>query len=150
MSNSHTPPIELPDLKDGTEAAVRDGLWGHRDSIAKALNCDMILDIDVSDEGRRFVFVDFKDRHEIEWQQRFVLSPIPTGGNALVSVGDPIPLDEELRASLKRVGARAREAAFAAGRPVVVLRGGSLVEEFPDGTTRTIESLNAKENGDRK
>lgn len=41
--------------------------------------------------------------------------------------------DEELLAALKRVGQAARDAAFAAGRPVVVLRDSMLVAIYSDG-----------------
>jgi hypothetical protein len=46
--------------------------------------------------------------------------------------------DEQLRAALKRVGRDAREAAFAAGRPVVVIKDGSLVALYGDGTEEVI------------
>jgi hypothetical protein len=49
--------------------------------------------------------------------------------------------DEQLRAALKRVGKDARQAAFAAGRPVVVVKNSLLVALFPDGTEQILESL---------
>jgi hypothetical protein len=55
--------------------------------------------------------------------------------------------DEDLRAALKRVGQQAREAAFAAGRPVFVIKGNSLVAVHPDGTEEIVESLPPKSDG---
>jgi hypothetical protein len=49
--------------------------------------------------------------------------------------------DEQLRAALRRVGRDARQAAFAAGRPVVVVKDSLLVALFPDGTEQILESL---------
>jgi hypothetical protein len=49
--------------------------------------------------------------------------------------------DEQLRAALKRVGRDARQAAFAAGQPVVILKGNTLVELHADGTEKVIETL---------
>ena len=46
--------------------------------------------------------------------------------------------DEQLRAALKRVGADARRATFAAGRPVVIIKDGSLVALYGDGTEKVI------------
>ncbi len=154
MDNNLRSPIEVSGVRDGPETAVRRALWEQRSKIAKGMrnDCDLILDIDVSDEGPRFVFVDFKDSHDIEWQQLFELCPTATGGMGLVFRGDPTPLDEAIRAAAKRVGPTARKAAFAAGRPVVVWRDGALVEEYADGTTRTIDSDSEinKDAGQRK
>lgn len=44
--------------------------------------------------------------------------------------------DEQLREALKRVGSDARQAAFAAGRPILIVREGQLVEQHADGTER--------------
>ncbi len=41
--------------------------------------------------------------------------------------------DEELRAALRRVGEHARQQAFSAGKPIVILRGTDLVWIYPDG-----------------
>jgi hypothetical protein len=49
--------------------------------------------------------------------------------------------DEELRAALKRVGRDARQAAFAAGQPVFIMKDGALVALYPDGTEKVLESL---------
>jgi hypothetical protein len=49
--------------------------------------------------------------------------------------------DEQLRAALKRVGRDARQAAFAAGRPVFVVKGNAIVALHPDGTEEIVESL---------
>lgn len=49
--------------------------------------------------------------------------------------------EEQLRAALKRVGRDARQAAYKVGRPVVIVKGASLVELHPDGTERIIEPL---------
>ncbi len=46
--------------------------------------------------------------------------------------------DEQLRAALRRVGRDARLAAFAAGRPVVIIKGGSLVALYEDGAEEVI------------
>ncbi len=47
--------------------------------------------------------------------------------------------DEQLRAALKRMGDKACQATFAAGRPVVVFRHGALVALYPDGTEKILE-----------
>ena len=49
--------------------------------------------------------------------------------------------DEQLRAALKRVGQDAREATFAAGRPVVIAKGELLVALHADGTEEVIGPL---------
>jgi hypothetical protein len=49
--------------------------------------------------------------------------------------------DEQLRAALKRVGREARRRAFAAGQPVVILKGSALVELYPDGTEKVIKEI---------
>lgn len=49
--------------------------------------------------------------------------------------------DEQLRAALKRVGSAARQEAFAAGLPVVVLKGTAIVALFPDGSEKIIKTL---------
>jgi hypothetical protein len=49
--------------------------------------------------------------------------------------------DEQLRAALERVGRNARAAAFAAGRPVVVIKNDSLVELYPDGSEKILRPL---------
>jgi hypothetical protein len=49
--------------------------------------------------------------------------------------------DEQLRAALKRVGKEARREAFAAGRPVIVVKGRSLVALYADGTEKIVEPL---------
>ena len=56
--------------------------------------------------------------------------------------------DEQLRAVLKRVGQDARQRAFAAGRPVFIVKGTSLVALHADGTEEIIECLGSdKESG---
>lgn len=42
--------------------------------------------------------------------------------------------DDELRAALKQMGEEARTAAFAIGRPIMVLKDGQLVLLCPDGS----------------
>ncbi|HEY7153022.1 MAG TPA: hypothetical protein VH575_03585 [Gemmataceae bacterium] len=49
--------------------------------------------------------------------------------------------DEQLRAALKRVGRDARQEAFAAGRPVIVIKGNAIVALHPDGREEIIEPL---------
>lgn len=49
--------------------------------------------------------------------------------------------DEQLRAALKRMGRDARTAAFSAGRPVIVVKGSSIVALHPDGSEEIIEAL---------
>ncbi len=49
--------------------------------------------------------------------------------------------DEQLRAALKRMGRDAREATFAAGRPVVVIRDRSIIAVFADGSEVLLEQL---------
>jgi hypothetical protein len=49
--------------------------------------------------------------------------------------------DEQLRAALKRVGREARRKAFAAGQPVVILKGSALVEVYADGTEKVIKTI---------
>jgi hypothetical protein len=48
---------------------------------------------------------------------------------------------EQLRDALRRVGQDARRAAFAAGRPVFVVKGTMIVALHPDGTEEVVESL---------
>jgi hypothetical protein len=55
--------------------------------------------------------------------------------------------DEQLRAALKRLGSDARRATFAAGRPVVIVKRGSLVAVYADGTEVILEPLNPAANG---
>jgi hypothetical protein len=52
--------------------------------------------------------------------------------------------DEQLRAVLKRVGQDARQKAFAAGRPVFIVKGTSLVALHADGTEEVIECLGSE------
>jgi hypothetical protein len=54
---------------------------------------------------------------------------------------EPEFTDEQLRAAVKSVGRDARKAAFAAGRPVFIIKGTSLVALNPDGTEKIVESL---------
>jgi hypothetical protein len=49
--------------------------------------------------------------------------------------------DEQLRAALRGVGRDARQAAFAAGRPVFIVKGTALVALHADGTEEIIKSL---------
>lgn len=49
--------------------------------------------------------------------------------------------DDQLRDALKRVGQSARQAAFAAGLPIVVARGSKLVAIYADGTEKIIGPL---------
>jgi hypothetical protein len=55
--------------------------------------------------------------------------------------------DEQLRAALRRVGEEARREAFAAGLPVYILKGKSLVALHADGTEEVIEQLDLGANG---
>jgi hypothetical protein len=55
--------------------------------------------------------------------------------------------DEQLRAALRRVGEEARREAFAAGLPVIILKGRSLVALHADGTEEVIEQLDLDANG---
>jgi hypothetical protein len=57
------------------------------------------------------------------------------------SSDDPEFTTEELRAALKRVGQTAREEAFAAGLPVYVLRGTTIVARHADGSETVVETL---------
>ncbi|HTU20628.1 MAG TPA: hypothetical protein VMG10_21385 [Gemmataceae bacterium] len=49
--------------------------------------------------------------------------------------------DEQLRAALRRVGQEARQTAFAAGYPVIVIKGMALVALYPDGREEILEPL---------
>ena len=49
--------------------------------------------------------------------------------------------EEQLRAALRRVGEEARREAFAAGRPVIILKGTALIALHADGTEEVIERL---------
>lgn len=49
--------------------------------------------------------------------------------------------DEQLHAALVRVGREARRSAFAAGRPVVVIKGRSIVALYADGREEVLETL---------
>lgn len=49
--------------------------------------------------------------------------------------------DEQLRDALRDVGQQARQEAFAAGRPVFVIKGNSIVALHPDGREEVIETL---------
>lgn len=51
----------------------------------------------------------------------------------------PEPTDEEILAALRHVGETARREAFAAGQPIVFLRDGKIVRQFPDGTEVPVE-----------
>lgn len=51
----------------------------------------------------------------------------------------PEPTDEVILAALRHVGDTARREAFAAGQPIVFLRNGRIVRQFPDGTEEHIE-----------
>lgn len=51
----------------------------------------------------------------------------------------PEPTDEEILAALRLVGETARREAFAAGQPIVFLRDGKIVRQFPDGTEELVE-----------
>lgn len=51
--------------------------------------------------------------------------------------------DDEMRAALQQMGDRARREAFAAGKPIVFLRGSHLVWLFPDGHEECIERSSA-------
>jgi hypothetical protein len=55
--------------------------------------------------------------------------------------------DEQLRAALKRVGRDALQAAFAAGRHVMILRDGFVVALYPDGSERVIAPLRPMTDG---
>jgi hypothetical protein len=52
--------------------------------------------------------------------------------------------DEQLRAALKRVGRDARQAAFAVGRPVIIIKGGAIVALHADGSEEILESLHPR------
>lgn len=53
---------------------------------------------------------------------------------------DPVEFtDAQLRAALKDVGLEARRQAFAAGRPVFVVRDGKIVALYPDGTEKPVD-----------
>lgn len=54
---------------------------------------------------------------------------------------EPEFTDEQLRAVLKRVGRDARQAAFAAGLPVYIVKGRFLVALYSDGTEKIVEAL---------
>jgi hypothetical protein len=49
--------------------------------------------------------------------------------------------DEQMRAALRGVGEDARREAFAAGRPVFILKDSALVAVYSDGTEKIIERL---------
>ena len=49
--------------------------------------------------------------------------------------------DEQLRAALRRVGREARQSAFAAGYPVIVIKGMAIVALYPDGREEILETL---------
>ena len=51
---------------------------------------------------------------------------------------------DELRRALPNVGQAAREAAFQAGQPVVILKDGQLVAVSPDGTERALGPANSE------
>jgi len=59
------------------------------------------------------------------------------------SIDAPEFTDEQLRDALKRVGSAAREAAFSAGRPILIVREGQLVEQHADGTERLLGPVKA-------
>ncbi len=58
--------------------------------------------------------------------------------------GAPEFSDEQLRVALRRVGRDARRTAFAAGRPVFIVKGASLVALHPDGTEEIIQPLHGE------
>lgn len=49
--------------------------------------------------------------------------------------------EEQLRAALRRVGREARQEAFAAGHPVIIVKDKTLVALHPDGTEEVLERL---------
>lgn len=49
--------------------------------------------------------------------------------------------DEQLRAALKRIGRDVRQAAFAAGQPIIFAKGSSIVALYSDGREEIIETL---------
>jgi len=51
--------------------------------------------------------------------------------------------DEQLRAALKRVSQEVRQTLFAAGYPLMVIKGRSIVALYEDGSEEIIESLSA-------
>lgn len=58
------------------------------------------------------------------------------------TINDPPEFtDDELRAALKQAGADARNAVFAAGRPIMVAQDGLLVLLYPDGTRKVAGSV---------
>lgn len=46
----------------------------------------------------------------------------------------PEATEEEILAALRHVGETARREAFAAGHPIVFLRDGRIVRQYPDGS----------------
>lgn len=58
---------------------------------------------------------------------------------------DPEFTDEQLRAVLKRVGSDARQAAFAAGRPIMIAKKSHLVLIYPDGAEEIVAPLPSQE-----
>lgn len=57
------------------------------------------------------------------------------------NIDPPEFTDEQLRAALRRMGREARQEAFRANLPVIVLKGRSLVALHPDGTEEILEPL---------
>jgi hypothetical protein len=57
------------------------------------------------------------------------------------SIDTPEFTDEQLQAALRDVGAEARQAAFAAGKAVIYVKGQTIVALHPDGTEEVVESL---------
>ncbi len=55
--------------------------------------------------------------------------------------------DEQLRGALSQVGETARDIAFQAGQPVVMLNNGQLISVGPDGTERIVESTDEDADG---
>lgn len=60
---------------------------------------------------------------------------------------EPEFTDEQLRAALRRVGEDARREAFAAGRPVFIIKGTSLVALHADGTEEILKTLRPELDG---
>lgn len=52
--------------------------------------------------------------------------------------------DEQLRTALKCIGRDARQAAFAVGRPILIIRNAQLVELHADGTERVVGPVSSE------
>ncbi|HWG47007.1 MAG TPA: hypothetical protein VN688_29860 [Gemmataceae bacterium] len=66
------------------------------------------------------------------------------------NIDTPEFTDEQLRAALKRMGQDARQTAFAADLPIIVVKDGSIVALHADGSEEFVEPLRQEAHATRE